>query len=221
MYLFSVSFMMVDALEENVMKDILNMGLKQRKTHLSFSRPHCWQCSRKSPQMIRAKDKVQQHLVISHLAQHVSNTNISESSEINQKHCDCYSYTAKANYCFPQKHKITGSNPLCALLPCQTNKVGVLSFTQWIYHYGQTTSLPLRLLQQAVYEMRPDTLKHQVTPVFGVQDLNPLCVTVGTLRTSLDPQMWEKVFIFVYHWKSIFREELHACKHEHTHSYLK
>lgn len=28
MYLFSVSFMMVEALEENVMKDILNMGLE-------------------------------------------------------------------------------------------------------------------------------------------------------------------------------------------------
>lgn len=30
-YLFSVSFMMVDALEENVMKDILSMGLEQNK----------------------------------------------------------------------------------------------------------------------------------------------------------------------------------------------
>lgn len=30
-YLFSVSFMMVDALEENVMKDILSIGLEQKR----------------------------------------------------------------------------------------------------------------------------------------------------------------------------------------------
>lgn len=30
-YLFSVSFMMVEALEENVMKDILNIGLQKKK----------------------------------------------------------------------------------------------------------------------------------------------------------------------------------------------
>lgn len=33
-YLFSVSFMMVDALEENVMKDILSMGLEEEKTNI-------------------------------------------------------------------------------------------------------------------------------------------------------------------------------------------
>lgn len=42
-YLFSVSFMMVDALEENVMKDILSMGLEQKKTIISLAL--------KSPQM--------------------------------------------------------------------------------------------------------------------------------------------------------------------------
>lgn len=30
-YLFSVSFMMVDALEENVMKDILSIGLEKKE----------------------------------------------------------------------------------------------------------------------------------------------------------------------------------------------
>lgn len=42
-YLFSVSFMMVDALEENVMKDILSIGLEQKKTIISLAL--------KSPQM--------------------------------------------------------------------------------------------------------------------------------------------------------------------------
>lgn len=73
--------MMVDALEENVMKDILSMGLEQnQKPVIILSSPHCWpvwsgeRAVLKSPQMsqqlmIRAKDKVvaandkiQQHL---------------------------------------------------------------------------------------------------------------------------------------------------------------
>lgn len=65
-YLFSVSFMMVDALEENVMKDILSMGLEQKKKH--------YQPSTKIPKdesvtddacqrlTVTAKDKIQQHL---------------------------------------------------------------------------------------------------------------------------------------------------------------
>lgn len=69
--------MMVDALEENVMKDILNMGLEQKENHHQPSTKIStdeWITDDLYQRLkVTAKDKIQQHLAaglgISHLAQ--------------------------------------------------------------------------------------------------------------------------------------------------------